>query len=68
MSSEKAVTLSKVINIVRGLNIVLNKFEDTITQLNSKKLIDILLESMSIRFGNIEINSTMSKAAILERV
>lgn len=68
MSAEKTVTLSKVINIVRGLILVLSKFKENVTQPDCENLLTSLLQSMSSRFLNnsIELNSTAAKAALLD--
>ncbi|XP_037958832.1 zinc finger BED domain-containing protein 4-like [Teleopsis dalmanni] len=66
MSSENNVTLSKVINFVRGLNAVLTKLSKEITSIEGKKMADTLKDSISTRFVNLEGNSLMATAAFLD--
>ncbi|CAH1106703.1 unnamed protein product [Psylliodes chrysocephalus] len=66
MSAETTVTLSKVINIVRSLNSVLQKSNETVTQPECKNMLLNLEQSMATRFGKIELNNTMAKSAFLD--
>lgn len=61
MSSEKFVTISKVIVIVRGLVSALLKFKNEVTTDPAKLLIRDLLKSIAKRFGNVDYDKVPSQ-------
>lgn len=66
MSSEKHVTLSKVILIIKGLLSSLNKIKGSLKSQTGAKLLDCLVAGITSRFGNPETNITMGKATFLD--
>ncbi|XP_030763197.1 zinc finger BED domain-containing protein 1-like [Sitophilus oryzae] len=66
LSAEKQVTLSKVILLVKGLHSSLGKTRMTIMSEVGKNLINSLLASITVRFGNPENNLIMGKASFLD--
>lgn len=66
MSSEKAVTLSKVLNIISGLKSFLEKIKPTILKQESLKLLHHLQQSISKRFVAIETNLTLGKCSFMD--
>lgn len=68
MSAEKTVTLSKVIVLIRGLGSALNKFEKEMSTSSNitKKLIAQLKAQYNERFDNLENNSTLGRASLLD--
>lgn len=66
MSSEKCVTASKIIVIIRGLLSILKKYQGEMSCDITKKLIQKLLTSCSMRFDNCEFNTVLTKPSILD--
>ncbi|KRT78170.1 hypothetical protein AMK59_7458 [Oryctes borbonicus] len=66
MSSETAVTLSKVILIVRGLETFLKKLKLVTTTAPARTLIDSLLQSITNGFPYLETNSVFAKCDFLD--
>lgn len=66
MSAEKNVTLSKVIIIVKGLQLALQKMKDISTNSQAKALICHYENELLRRFAAVETNHLMSKCAILD--
>nr|CAI5836618.1 unnamed protein product [Callosobruchus analis] len=66
ISSEKHVTISKIIPIHYGLVSVLKKFQTEITVSAAQTLILDLLDSISKRFGRIEFNPLLAKPTLLD--
>lgn len=66
MSSEKQVTLSKVLLIVKGLLSSLNKIKVGLKSQKGAKLLDCLVTGITSRFRNPETNNTLGKATFLD--
>lgn len=66
MSSEKAVTLSKVILIVRGLVSALKRIETCTTSCLAKKVVNLFLKSINSRFNDVEDKEIFAKSSFLD--
>jgi len=66
ISSEQAVTVSKVIVVVEGLKSACVKLQATLTTPAAKELLDVLLQEMHRRFGDCAMNSTLARATFLD--
>ncbi|CAG9840967.1 unnamed protein product [Diabrotica balteata] len=66
MSSEKQITLSKVILIIKGVISSLERIRVQITSQLGRDLIHSLLASITTRFGNPENNTIMGKPSFLD--
>lgn len=66
MRSEKDVTVSKIIVIVRGLTSILQQFLKEAFSNVTKNLIEDLLTSTLTRFDKCEYNSVLSKPSLLD--
>ncbi|KAG8226166.1 hypothetical protein J437_LFUL007403 [Ladona fulva] len=62
LSSEKTVSVSKVIVIARGLMTALNRLKSSLQMDASLQLVEALLKAMSPRFNKVEYNLVLSKA------
>ncbi|CAG9840793.1 unnamed protein product [Diabrotica balteata] len=68
MSSEKQITLSKVILIIKGVLSSLKRIRVQITSQLGRDLIRSLLASITTRFGNPENNTIMGKSSFLDPI
>ena len=66
MSSEDAVTVSKVIVLVEGLRSACQKLQPTFTMPLGQELADALLQELTKRFGNCDMNVTLARATFLD--
>ncbi|KAG8228081.1 hypothetical protein J437_LFUL000081 [Ladona fulva] len=66
LSSEKTVSVSKVIVIARGLMTALNRLKSSLQMDASLQLVEALLKAMSPRFNKVEYNLVLSKASFLD--
>ena len=66
ISAEKSVTLSKVIMLSRGLMTACLKIKSTLTNSQSKFLMEQLLKELQHRFGGSESNSLLARATFLD--
>lgn len=66
MSSEQAVSVSKVIVLVEGLKSACQRLQPTFTMPLGKELTEALMEQLTKRFGNCDMNVTLARATFLD--
>ena len=66
VSSENAVTVSKVIVLVEGLLSACHRLQSTFTMPLAKELPDALMQELTKRFGSCDMNATLARATLLD--
>jgi len=66
MSSDQAVTVSKVIVVVEGLKAACHKLQPTLMTQVAKELVDVLIQELNKRFGTCDMNPTLARATLLD--
>jgi len=66
ISSEKSVTVSKVIVLVRGLKSACHKVGGTATTRVAQQLVAAISEDMNKRFANCEMNQILARSTFLD--